>query len=70
LELAILHDAAAAGDDLSAAAADPGRPDDAASDVTASEAAGVIVANYGACHADQSRLAELQAWARSMGLAR
>jgi hypothetical protein len=64
-----LHDAAASGDDLSAAAASPGRPDDVASDVAASEAAGVIVENYGACRADQTRLAALQAWTRSMGLA-
>jgi hypothetical protein len=63
-----LHDAAAAGDDLSAAAAGPGRPDDSASDVAASQAASVIVGNYGACRADQARLAELQAWTRSMGL--
>jgi len=63
-----LHDAAAAGDDLSAAAASPGRPDDGASDVAASEAAGVIAGNYGACRADQARLAELQAWAMGMGL--
>jgi hypothetical protein len=65
-----LHDAAAVGDDLSAAAASPGRPDDAASNVAASEAAGVIVANYGSCRADQARLAELQAWTRQMGLAK
>jgi hypothetical protein len=65
-----LHDAAAVGDDLSAAAPSPGRPDGAPSDVRASEAAGVVVANYGACHADQARLAELQAWARSMRLAK
>ena len=65
-----LHDAAAVGDDLSAAATDPGRPDDAASDVASSEAAGVVVDNYGACRADQARLAELQAWARQMGLAK
>jgi hypothetical protein len=68
--LTILHDAAAAGDELSAAAAGPERPDDGASDVAASRAAAVIVANYGACHADQARLAELQAWARQVGLAR
>ena len=65
-----LHDAAAVGDDLSAAAASPGRPDGAASDVTASEAAGVIVDNYGACRADQARLAALQTWAREMALAK
>lgn len=65
-----LHDAAAAGDDLSAAAADPGRPDGAPSDVKASEAAAAVVANYGSCRADQARLAELQAWGREMGLAR
>lgn len=65
-----LHDAAAAGDDLSAAAASPARPDGAASDVAASVAAGVIVGNYGACRADQARLAALQAWAREMALAK
>jgi hypothetical protein len=65
-----LHDAAAVGDDLSAAASGPDRPDDAASDVAASEAARVVVANYGACRADQARLAELQDWARSMALAK
>jgi hypothetical protein len=65
-----LHDAAAVGDDLSAATAGPGRPDDAASDVAASRAAAVVVVNYGACRADQARLAELQTWAKSMGLAR
>jgi hypothetical protein len=63
-----LHDAAVRGDDLSAAAAGPGRPDDAPSDVAASEAAGVIVANYGGCRADRQRLADLQAWAKRMGL--
>ncbi|MEJ0065031.1 MAG: hypothetical protein WDM85_06005 [Caulobacteraceae bacterium] len=65
-----LHDAAAVGDDLSAAAPSPRRPDDGASDVTTSEAAGVIVANYGSCRADQARLAELQAWTRQIGLAK
>ena len=65
-----LHDAAAAGDDLSAAAADPDRPDGAPSDVAASEAAAAVVGNYGACRADAARLAELQAWARQMGLAK
>jgi hypothetical protein len=65
-----LHDAAAIGDDLPAVAAGAARPDDAASDTTASEAAAVIIGNYGNCHADQARLAELQAWARAMGLAR
>jgi hypothetical protein len=65
-----VHDAAAVGDDLSAAAPDAGRPDEAASDVAASEAARIVVANYGACRADQARLAELQDWARSMALAK
>jgi hypothetical protein len=65
-----LHDAAAVGDDLSATAAGPSGPDDAPSDVRTSEAAAIVAANYGACHADQSRLAELQAWARQMGLAK
>ncbi|HXQ16901.1 MAG TPA: hypothetical protein VN814_19995 [Caulobacteraceae bacterium] len=65
-----LHDAAAAGDDLPAVAPGADGADDAASDVAASAAATVIVGNYGACHADQARLAELQAWARSVGLAK
>jgi hypothetical protein len=65
-----LHDAAVAGDDLSAAAPGSVGPDDAASGVAASAAAAVIVGNYGSCHADQARLAELQAWARSVGLAK
>jgi hypothetical protein len=64
-----LHDAAVRGDDLSAAADRSGGADDAPSDVAASEAAGVIVANYGGCRADRQRLADLQAWARRMGLA-
>jgi hypothetical protein len=65
-----LHDAAAAGDDLSASAPGPDGSDDAASGVAASAAAAVIVGNYGLCRADQARLAELQAWARRMGLAK
>ena len=65
-----LHDAAVAGVDLSAAAPDPDGTDDAPSGVAASAAAAVIVGNYGACHADQARLAELQAWARRVGLAK
>jgi hypothetical protein len=65
-----LHDAAAVGDDLSAAATSPRRPDGVASDVKVSEAIRVVVGNYGSCRADQARLAELQAWARSMGLAK
>ena len=64
-----LHDAAAAGLDLPAAPQGPAEPDDAASDVTISAAAGVIVANYGACQTDQARLTALQAWARGEGLA-
>jgi hypothetical protein len=65
-----LHDAAAAGVDLPAGAAGADRPDDAPSDVAASAAAAVIVANYGDCHADQDRLAAFQAWARGEGLAK
>jgi len=65
-----LHDAAVAGVDLSAAAPGPGGPDDAPSGIAASAAAAVIVANYGDCHADQARLAALQAWARGEGLAK
>ena len=64
-----LHDAAAAGVDLPAAAASPGQPDDAPSGVALSDAAAVIVGNYGACRADQARLATLQQWARAQGLA-
>jgi hypothetical protein len=65
-----LHDAAAAGLDLPAAPQDPTEPDDAPSDVAVSAAVGVIVGNYGACHADQARLAALQEWARGEGLAK
>jgi len=64
-----LHDAAVRGDVLSAAAQGPGRPDDAPSDAAASEAASVIVSNYGGCRGDRQRLADLQAWARRTGLA-
>ena len=63
-----LHDAAVRGDDLSAAPTGSAEPDDAASDVTASRAAAVIAGNYGDCRADRERLADLQAWAKSMGL--
>ncbi|HEX3919328.1 MAG TPA: hypothetical protein VHW60_18470 [Caulobacteraceae bacterium] len=65
-----LHDAAVAGADLPAPATGAGGADDAASGVAASPAAAVIVANYGACHADQDRLAAFQAWARGEGLAK
>jgi hypothetical protein len=65
-----LHDAAAAGAPLPAAAPGPGGADDAPSDVAASSAAAVIVANYGDCHADQERLAAFQTWAKGVGLAR
>ena len=64
-----VHDAAVRGDDLPAAPESPAEPDDAASDVAASEAAAVIAGNYGACRADRQQLADLQAWAKSMGLA-
>ena len=64
-----VHDAAARGDDLSAFAEGAGEPDDAASDVRASEAAAVIAGNYGDCRADRRRLADLQAWVRAMHLA-
>jgi len=64
-----LHDAAARGDDLPAAAQGAAEPDDAASDVPASQAAAVIAANYGDCRVDRQRLTDLQAWARQMRLA-
>jgi hypothetical protein len=64
-----VHDAAIGGDDLSAAAPGAGQPDDAASDVAASEAAAVIAGNYGDCRVDRQRLADLQAWAKAMHLA-
>lgn len=54
-----LHDAAARGVDLSDIAASAGAADGSPSSVTPSDAAAVIVANYGACHADD---AELAAW--------
>lgn len=62
-----LHDAAASGA-MPTAAAGPFGPDDAASNVAASEAAALIAANYGTCRSDQQRLADLQAWARGEGL--
>jgi len=64
-----VHDAAARGDDLSAVAEGAGQPDDAASDVPASEAGAVIAGNYGDCRADRRRLADLQAWVKAMRLA-
>jgi hypothetical protein len=65
-----LHDAAVSGADLPAPATGAGGADDAASDVAASTAATVVAANYGACRADQERLAAFQAWARGEGLAK
>ncbi|MFI4974029.1 MAG: hypothetical protein ACHP84_05785 [Caulobacterales bacterium] len=63
-----VHDAAAAGHELPAAAQGPGQPDEGPSPVAASAAATVIAGNYGACRADQQRLADLQAWVRAEGL--
>lgn len=59
-----LHDAAITGD-LSTLGGTPGEPDDAPSDVAASEAAIVIAANYGACSENAARLTALQDWVRA-----
>lgn len=59
-----LHDAAALGVDLSGVPDAAGRPDDAPDSVTASQAASIIVDNYGACHVTTQRLIDLQAWVR------
>lgn len=57
-----LHNAAAAGVPLH----DPaGNPDAASEDVAASEAAGVIVGNYGICHENAEQLSALQEWVRA-----
>lgn len=60
-----VHDAAARGLDLPDLPDPAGRPDDAASGVAASDAAGAIAANYGACRADDEQLAALQAWLKA-----
>ncbi len=56
-----VHDAGVAGD-LSTLSKPAGEPDDAPSDVTASEAAVVIAANYGSCAETSGRLIALQDW--------
>lgn len=60
-----VHDAAVSGAEP---LPDPaGRADGSASDVAASEAAGVVAANYGDCRADQAKLSALQDWNRRQG---
>lgn len=59
-----LHDAAARGVDVSAVPDPAGLADDARATATASDLAGAIVGNYGACRADIEQLTALQAWAR------
>lgn len=57
-----VHDAAALGRPISGLPDAAGRPDDAASNFTASQLGERIAANYGECIADQARLTQLQAW--------
>jgi len=64
-----LHDAAARGDDLSAASESPGQSDGAPSGVALSTVANTVVANYGGCRADEQRLADLQSWLKAEGQA-
>lgn len=64
-----VHDAAALGLDLSAIPSPAGEPDDAASSVTASDAAATITANYGRCRSASQQLIDLQAWLRSVSAA-
>jgi hypothetical protein len=64
-----VHDAAARGVDLSDVPDPAGRPDDAAAGVAVSAVGQALVANYGACHADQERLAALQAWLKDVAAA-
>jgi hypothetical protein len=56
----LLHDAAAEGRDPEP----PGSPN--AAPVPAQDAAATIVENYGTCHEDQRRLADLQKWVREV----
>ena len=57
-----VHDAAAAGVDVSALPDTAYGPDGSASTVAASRAAEVISGNYGACLANAERLSALQGW--------
>lgn len=57
-----LHDAAAEG--LAPVPDAAGRPDDAPSEVKASDLAGAFVDNYEICHATARQLTDLQAWVR------
>ena len=59
-----VHDAAALGLPVADVHDPAGRPDDAAADVAASEAATVIAGNYAACADTAERLRSLQAWWR------
>ena len=58
-----LHDAGVAGD-LSTLSQPASEPDDAPSDVAASEAAVIIAANYGSCAETSGRLTALQDWVK------
>lgn len=58
-----VHDAAAAGVDLSAVPDPAGRADESASDIVASDLATAIVENYGTCRGELARLAAWQDWA-------
>lgn len=57
-----VHDAAAAGVDVSAVPDPAGRPDDAPAAFEASDLGRTVAANYGECRADQARLTALQDW--------
>jgi hypothetical protein len=59
-----VHDAAAQGLPVADVHDPAGRPDDAAADVAASEAAAVIAGNYATCGDTAERLRSLQAWWR------
>ena len=60
-----VHDAAAAGLDVSQVPDAAGKLDDAPSGVPASDAAAIIASNYGSCTADRARLVGLQDWVKA-----
>lgn len=64
-----LHDAAAAGLELSAVPDPAGRADGEASSIAPSQFAAVVATNYGTCREDQSRLSAWQAWATAQASA-
>lgn len=57
-----VHDSSAEGRDADATAASDGTP----SGVTAAEALGTVIDNYGSCHETAERLTSLQNWVREM----